>query len=189
MNMKYHKTIHKVKKPGKNSRGNILFPENSCGRLKGMMKIEKILFPTDFSESSNHALKYAISFAKEHNAKLFLLHVIENIYIYPGFSETAFPMVELYADMEKYAENEMTSTINKRCPENIPTEKIIAKGTPFLEIVNTAKDREIDLIVIATHGKSGLEHVFFGSTAEKVVRKSPCPVLSIRNPEHGFVYP
>jgi nucleotide-binding universal stress UspA family protein len=154
-----------------------------------MIKMDKILFPTDFSEFSNNALKYAISFAREYKAKLIVLHVIENIYPYSGFSETAFPIVELYTDVEKYASKEMESLISNNVPKDLPVEQIITRGTPFLEIVNSAREKEVDLIVIATHGRTGLEHVFFGSTAEKVVRKAPCPVLTIRNPEHEFIHP
>lgn len=154
-----------------------------------MIKIEKILFPTDFSESSNYALRYASSFAKEHKATLFVQHVMENVYSYSGFAETAFPLVELYGEMEKYAVREMEEIKNNNVLNDISVETVISRGTPFLEIVNAAREKEVDLIVIATHGKTALEHVFFGSTAEKVVRKAPCPVLTVRNPEHGFVHP
>lgn len=154
-----------------------------------MIRIEKILFPTDFSDFSNHALQYAVSFAREYKAKIILLHVVENFYAYPGFAETAFPMVEIYSDMEKYAENEMESMMKKNFPGELSVETIIKRGTPFLEIITTAKEKEVNLIIIATHGRTGLEHAFFGSTAEKVVRKAPCPVLTVKNPEHGFVHP
>ncbi|MBI5184902.1 MAG: universal stress protein [Nitrospinae bacterium] len=154
-----------------------------------MIRMDKILFPTDFSEFSKNALRYAISFAQEYKAKLIVLHVIENIYPYSGFAETAFPVVELYTDVEKYAQKEMESLAGGNVPKDLSVETIITRGTPFLEIVNAAKEKEVDLIVIATHGRTGLEHVFFGSTAEKVVRKAPCPVLTIRNPEHEFVHP
>ena len=150
-----------------------------------MIKIEKILFPTDFSEFSAHALKYAVTFAREYEAKIIVLHVVENYYTYPGFAETAFPMVELYSDMEKHAEDEMASLVKKDIPQGIQVETVIKRGTPFREIVETAKEKEANLIIIATHGRTGLEHAFFGSTAEKVVRKAPCPVLTVRGPEAG----
>jgi nucleotide-binding universal stress UspA family protein len=67
--------------------------------------------------------------------------------------------------------------------------RVIRQGPPFLEIVRYAKETAIDLIVIGTHGRTGLAHVFMGSVAEKVVRKSPCPVLSVRHPEHEFIAP
>jgi len=148
--------------------------------------MEKILCPTDFSEFSNQAQKYAVSLAREYKAKLILLHVIENFYPYSGFAETAFPVVEIYAEMERYVEQEMEN-LRTKAPTDVEIETIISRGTPFMEVINISREKAVDLIVIATHGKTGLEHVFFGSTAEKVVRKAPCPVLTIRDPKHGFV--
>jgi len=73
--------------------------------------------------------------------------------------------------------------------EGIEKESIIRRGVPFVEILTAAGELKVDLITIATHGRTGLQQVLFGSTAEKVVRKAPCPVLSIRHPEHDFVMP
>jgi len=73
--------------------------------------------------------------------------------------------------------------------KGITVETIHRVGVPFVEIIKAAREKEVDLIVIATHGKSGLSHILFGSVAEKVVRKAPCPVLSIRHPEHEFIMP
>jgi nucleotide-binding universal stress UspA family protein len=73
--------------------------------------------------------------------------------------------------------------------KGITVETIHRVGIPFMEIIKAAREKEADLIVIATHGKSGLSHILFGSVAEKVVRKAPCPVLSIRHPEHEFIMP
>ncbi|MBI5119079.1 universal stress protein [Candidatus Poribacteria bacterium] len=155
-----------------------------------MIKIEKILFPTDFSEHSNHAFGYALSFAKEYGAKLYLLHVIEDVQYLANAYMFDVPIMPSFADMEQNRLKEMQEFIEREVTDSsIQIEKSIRRGRPFLEIIQMAREENVDLIVIATHGRGGLEHVLFGSTAEKVVRKSPCPVLSIRMPGHEFVMP
>jgi len=152
-----------------------------------MIKIEKILFPTDFSTYAKHALKYALDFAAERQAKLYILHVIPKLDILVG--GVTFPASKIYGGMEKEAEKNIHHIVPKRFLEKIKVENIIVRGTPFIEIIKAAKKYDIDLIVIATHGRTGLAHTFLGSTAEKVVRKAPCPVLCVKRPEHEFVLP
>lgn len=154
-----------------------------------MIKIERILFPTDFSANSKHALKYALSFATEHNAKLYILHVIQKLNIPVGMGVSAFPVSKIYDNMEQEAKKKIQHLIPKRFLEKIQVENIIVRGTPFLEIIKAAKKYDIDMITIATHGRTGLAHAFLGSTTEKVVRKAPCPVLCVKHPEHEFVIP
>ena len=155
-----------------------------------MIKIEKILFPTDFSEHSTHAFGYALSFAKEYGARLYMLHVVEDVQYLANAYMFDVPIMPSFADMEQSRLTEMQEFIDREASdEAIEIEKAIRHGRPFIEIIQTARDENVDLIVIATHGRSGLEHVFFGSTAEKVVRKAPCPVLSIRLPGHEFSMP
>lgn len=154
-----------------------------------MIKIERILFPTDFSTYAKHALKYALDFAAERQAKLYILHVIPKLSIPVGAGGVTYPVSKIYEDMEKEAEKNIHHLVPKRFLENIKVENIIIRGTPFVEIIKTAKKYNIDLIVIATHGRTGLAHAFLGSTAEKVVRKAPCPVLCVKRPEHEFVVP
>ena len=83
-------------------------------------------------------------------------------------------------ELQKLAKSEFTSAGNVKT--------VIKTGKPFVEIIETAKEENVDFIVIATHGHSGVEHILFGSTAEKVVRKAPCPVLTLREPLKGFNY-
>ena len=155
-----------------------------------MIKIEKILFPTDFSEHSRHAFSYAMSFAKEYGARLYMLHIVEDVQYLANAYMFDVPIMPSFADMEQSRLKEMQEFIDREAADSsISIEKMIKHGRPFIEIIQTARDENIDLIVIATHGRSGLEYVFFGSTAEKVVRKAPCPVLSIRMPGHGFIMP
>jgi len=154
-----------------------------------MIRLKTILFPTDFSETSQEAARYAISFAREFKAKVFVLHVVnEKI-----FTESSMPRVVSVEEMER----EMTEEARKRLKTLVPAEEaegldwetVIRQGEPFLEIIRFAKDQDVDIIVIGTHGRSGFEHIIFGSTAEKVVRKAPCPVLSVRPEQREFVMP
>lgn len=155
-----------------------------------MIKIEKILFPTDFSEHSKHAFGYALSFAKEYGAKIYMLHVIEDVQYLANAYMFDVPMMPSFADMEQERTKEMQEFIDREVTDSdIGIEMEVRHGRPFVEIIQAARDKEVDLIVTATHGRGGLEHVLFGSTAEKVVRKAPCPVLSIRLPGHEFSMP
>ncbi|UCD57897.1 MAG: universal stress protein [Candidatus Hydrogenedentota bacterium] len=155
-----------------------------------MIKIDKILFPTDFSEHSRHAFSYALSFAREYGAQLYMLHVIEDVQYLANAYMFDVPIMPSFADMEQNRLKEMQEFIDREVTDPaIKIEKVVKHGRPFIEILQMAREESIDLIVIATHGRGGLEHVFFGSVAEKVVRKAPCPVLSIRMPGHEFAMP
>ncbi len=155
-----------------------------------MIKIEKILFPTDFSEHSKHAFSYALSFAKEYGAKLYMLHVIEDVQYLANAYMFDVPIMPSFSDMEQSRLKEMQEFIDREVSDpTMEIEKLIRHGRPFIEIIQVAREEKVDLIVTATHGRGGLEHVVFGSTAEKVVRKAPCPVLSIRLPGHEFSMP
>ncbi|GAB4345340.1 MAG: universal stress protein [Candidatus Abyssubacteria bacterium] len=155
-----------------------------------MIRIEKILFPTDFSEPSRYAFRYALSFAREYGAKLYVLHVIEDIQYLANAYMFDVPIMPSFADMEQNRLKELQEFIDRELEgEDVQIEKVVRRGRPFMEIIQMARDEKVDLIVTATHGRGGLEHVLFGSVAEKVVRKAPCPVLSIRSPEHEFKMP
>ncbi len=148
-----------------------------------MIKMEKILFPTDFSEYSQYAFPYALSFAKEYGAKLYILHVIEDVQYLANAYMFDVPIMPSFADVEQNRLKEMQEFIDTHVKDkDIQIEKVVRRGRPFIEIIEMARDENIDLIVTATHGRGGLEHVVFGSVAERVVRKAPCPVLSIRMP-------
>ncbi|MFQ5842845.1 MAG: universal stress protein, partial [Thermodesulfobacteriota bacterium] len=134
-----------------------------------------------------------ITIAQTFKASIILIHVtpekemdsIRQIspYLEPGRIE------ELLKQRESEDRKQLDEFIPPEMQKGIKTETIHRVGTPFLEIIRAAKQREVDLIVMATHGRSGLSHILFGSVAEKVVRKSTCPVLSIRPPEHEFAMP
>jgi nucleotide-binding universal stress UspA family protein len=154
-----------------------------------MIKIEKILFPTDFSPYAKHALKYALDFAVDHEAKLYIIHVISKLNLPAGPGGSTYPLTEIYKEMEQEAKKYLGHLVPKRFFEKITVENIVVRGIPFLEIAKAAKKYDIDLVIIATHGRTGLSHALIGSTAEKVVRNAPCPVLCVKHPEHEFVLP
>jgi nucleotide-binding universal stress UspA family protein len=148
------------------------------------MKIERILFPTDFSEGAAHALRYAVDLTKRYNAKLYVLHVIYDFTKATGSHIPHISADELYKEMNEWAIKE----IDKSCIEDIrelpDVDKKVLEGIPYEEIINYAEKEKIDMIVIGTYGRSGLERFIFGSTAERVVRRAPCAVLTVRVPEH-----
>ncbi|PKL81576.1 MAG: universal stress protein [Ignavibacteriae bacterium HGW-Ignavibacteriae-3] len=149
--------------------------------------IQNILAPIDFSDYSKNALKYAVQFARDFKAKLFLVYVVEPM-IYPAdfsMGQIAIPSTDI--DLHTRAEEELKN-LAKSINSDLIVETMIRTGKPFVEIIEAAKEKDIDLIILATHGHTGVEHLLFGSTAEKVVRKAPCPVLTLREPIKGFVY-
>lgn len=155
-----------------------------------MIAMKTILHPTDFSDSSKYALTYALSFAEEYSAKLCVVHVIEEVSSALYFDMLqAPPLAQLMADIEKQAQKAMEDLLTPEVRQKYKVETIIRKGVPFLEIVRCAEEIHADVIVCGTHGRTGLKHAIFGSVAEKVVRKAPCPVLSVRHPDHKFVMP
>lgn len=150
--------------------------------------IKKVLVPIDFSDYSKSALKYAVNFAKSFNAEIILVYVVEPVIYPPDFSMGQIAMPSINAEWDDRAKDELQKLAKSDITgaENVKT--IIKTGKPFVEIIETAKEENVDLIIIATHGHSGVEHILFGSTAEKVVRKAPCPVLTLREPLKGFNY-
>ncbi|NWG02835.1 MAG: universal stress protein [Syntrophaceae bacterium] len=155
---------------------------------------KKILFCTDFSENSDWAFKYALNLARTYQAKLLILHVIppDPVYLYPDQLYAYLPeeRIEEYEVSEKEkADRELNSYYIQRMNGFKDYKVIFKKGVAFYEIIQTAREESIDLIVMGTHGRTGLDHILFGSTAEKVVRKSPYPVLTVRLPGKKFVMP
>ncbi len=148
--------------------------------------ISKVLVPIDFSDYSKSSLKYATNFAKHFKASLILIYVIEPIVYPPDFSMGQIAIPAPGIEMDQRASEELNKLAEKEIPEGLSVKKIIKTGKPFVEIIETAADENVDIIIIATHGHSGVEHILFGSTAEKVVRKAPCPVLTLREPSKGF---
>ena len=156
-----------------------------------MIKLQQILCPTDFSEFSLCALPYAVDLARQFEARLHCLHVVDESYQYAlGIGESAMPMVVPMEEILQSAQQQITKFVEEHLQEDqARLQAKVMAGRPFVEIIRYARDNEIDLIVIATHGRGGLASMFLGSVAEKVVRKSPCPVMTIRHPGHEFQMP
>jgi nucleotide-binding universal stress UspA family protein len=144
-----------------------------------VFKLKKILVPVDFSECSKKALQYAVPFARQFGAELTLLYVMQH---YPLVSEMGPVDVESNEDAERDLEA-LRQTIDR----DVRSRAVVRAGEPHLEITETAKSLGIDLILLSTHGRTGLNHVLMGSTAEKVVRRAGCPVLIVRQHEHEFI--
>jgi len=153
------------------------------------MQIKTILFPTDFSNGARAAMDHAISLAKDYQAKLILLYVIQDISIAEWYIPSSLSVADLVDDMQKSASQEMDKWIADVSVTVKNVEKMVVRGVPFVEIIQTAKEKNADLIVIGTHGRTGIDHMLFGSTAEKVVRKSACPVLTVRIAGKEFKMP
>jgi len=152
-----------------------------------MIKLERILVPTDFSDSARQALTYGISFAKEYKAELLLLHVVETIPV--GYASDLFPvpMAEVFQEMSGYARAELAKLGKLAREKSVAVRELVTQGKPSAEIVRFAKDEKVDMIVLGTHGTGILDKALFGSTTERVVRKAPCPVLTCRLAEQKFV--
>ncbi|MEW5976538.1 MAG: universal stress protein [Acidobacteriota bacterium] len=149
-----------------------------------MIDIRRVLIPTDFSAYSQHALKYAVALAQSFKAQLFVMHVWEHALV-AGPTE-AFP-TEVLAEAENSEKEQLYRLTEEVKAKGIQAEAVFSSGRAYIEIVKKAGELDIDLITLATHGRTGLSHLVFGSTAEKIIRLAPCPVLTVKHPEHDFV--
>ncbi len=148
------------------------------------MALKGILVPTDFSESARKALKYAIAFASQFQAEITLLHVVPDV-----MDETRLiiAMPELQNDLLKEGRENLDREIAAWGGQSIKLKPCVKRGVPYNEIVDAARQMHSDLILIGTHGRTGLKHVLLGSTTERVIRHAECPVLVVREREHEFV--
>lgn len=144
------------------------------------MDIKSILFPTDFSEGSLYALPYAVDMAQTHNAKLYLLHILYDIASASGLYIPHTSVDLMYKEMEAAAVKELQQFGWEKRENLKNVDYVVIRGLPYEEILKFAKDKAVDLIVIGTHGKTGIDRVIFGSTAQRVVRHSTCPVLTVK---------
>ena len=145
-----------------------------------MLPLRKILCPTDFSEPSYEALKAANEFALHFSATLVLIYVVPIVIDIPTSADFFIPSD--IQTMEADAEKALQEVVDKRLSEKLRIRTMLSIGAPADEIVSAAGDENADIIVIATHGRTGWRRLVFGSVAEKVVRLAPCPVLIIQSP-------
>lgn len=147
-------------------------------------KIRSILLPTDFSDCANFALPYATGIARATGASLICVHVVETVVPavgYSGMSEP-LPIADLSEQLENSAERELPKIAECEECAGLNVEEVIVHGEAATEIVRVAKERGVDLIVVSSHGRTGLGRMLFGSTAEAVVRHATCPVLVVKPP-------
>jgi nucleotide-binding universal stress UspA family protein len=153
----------------------------------------KILAPTDFSEDSNLALTYSVELAKKFSGEVIVIHVDQPLApimvseLNPGLDVGT--MNRIAEEQRTLALRELDQTTAKLREAGVKARGLMRVGAPFLEIINAARDEGTDLIVMATHGRTGLSHVLMGSVAERVVNKAPCPVLTVRHPDRKFKHP
>ncbi|WP_166830030.1 universal stress protein [Thalassoroseus pseudoceratinae] len=152
-----------------------------------MIDLKRILLPTDFSDTSLAAANYAIALAEKFSAEVHLVHVIEELH-------TTIPLLETYGapTKEEYEAKAQAMLDNWPLPdgaENLTIVRRFHHGSPYVQLLRDARDHDIDLIVIGTHGRGLTAHLLMGNVAERVVRKASCPVLTVRPDGHQFVHP
>jgi len=153
------------------------------------MEFKKILVTTDFSEFSLYAVPYAVEMARRFSSELVLGHVIEPIIGPADFAWGSYNVAEIEAKSREYAQENLEKMRKDHFPDDLKSSTWLGYGSPFKEVISFVKEEGCDLIVISTHGLTGLSHIIFGSTTEKIVRKSPVPVLTVRDPKHTFEMP
>lgn len=148
------------------------------------MTFHKILLATDFSKSSTHALGYAIEMAKKFSSEILIIHVVQpSPPLVAGFAYIGADLLDGSAGIIRQAQDRMGALIEDVAHYGIQVVAHCREGLPYDEIMALAFEQAVDLIVMGTHGHTGLSHVFLGSVAEKVVRHAKCPVLTVRHPD------
>lgn len=145
-----------------------------------MEPFDKILFATDFSENSEHAFDYALTLARKFDARMTIIHVINEPVDLRGFYVPHISFEKLEKEIEEGAEKMMQKFCRTRIKDFSNYETLIVAGIPYDEILKKANEEKVSLIVLGTQGRKGIDHFLFGSTAERVVRNSLCPVMTIR---------
>ena len=156
-----------------------------------MADLKKILVPTDFSEDSERAAVYAVELARRYGAnEVHCIHVSD----IPAdlLATSAYYMTgpsEQFVEQVRTEGRKSLEAFVKANFKDLAVKAVFLEGRPFVEIIRYARENQIDLIIISTHGRGGIKHALFGSVAEKVVRKAPCPVLVVKREERDFVMP
>jgi nucleotide-binding universal stress UspA family protein len=140
------------------------------------MQIQHILVPMDFSPSAEQALEQAVALARQFQARITLLHAIH----LPVSTEVG--LTAYLSEMEVSAQRGMETYQKRVADAGVQVESLVLVGIPFRQIIETAADKDVDLIVMGTHGRTGVQHWILGSVAERVARLAPCPVLVARPP-------
>ncbi len=160
----------------------------------GVRSFSKVIVATDFSEDSARALEYGETLARAFSAEIILLHVdqpLSPVMFTPdlGAGMEIGAMSQLAEEQRLAAQRELDRIVARLRESGIKARSLLRVGAPFVEIINAAQSEGADLIVLGTHGRSGLSHVLLGSVAERVVQKAGCPVLTVRHPGRKFKHP
>jgi nucleotide-binding universal stress UspA family protein len=151
-----------------------------------MIKLNTILVPSDFSECSDAAVRYGLELARRFDAKLHLLHVIQDPATQPWAAEgLSIPLLDAVEQWQKAAKERLAALVPAADAGRVTVATTIAM--PYPDILRYAEENAVDLIVMGTHGRSGVSHMLLGSITERVVRRAPCPVLTVRHPEREFL--
>ena len=153
------------------------------------IRLQKILLPTDFSDYSAAATKYACELAAKFDAELHLLHTLELHLASTPIFGMGLALPKYIHESRVAAEKSLSGVLDPKWSAGRTVIQAVVEGSPKVEIIRYARKQDIDLIVLSTHGRTGLSHVIMGSVAETVVRTAPCPVLTVRPEGHHFVMP
>ena len=153
-------------------------------RNKSRLRLQKILLPTDFSGCANYAVAYAAAIARATRATIVCVHVVEPVVPAVGYTGLAEPMpiADISEQLENSAERQLPKLSECEDCQGLNLEELIVHGDAAAEIVRVAAEHDVDLIVISSHGRTGIGRMIFGSTAEAVVRHAGCPVLVVKPP-------
>ena len=155
-----------------------------------MILLKNILVATDFGEASGAALRYGRDFARTFGARLHVLHVAQNLMAQYATELAFVDFPEVQSKIEEGARQRLDSLLDAEDRSTLGARADVrTSASPAMAIVAYAAEEHIDLIITGTHGRGGAKHLLLGSVAERVVRTAPCPVLTVRSPEHEFVQP
>lgn len=155
-----------------------------------MINLSNVLVATDFGDASDTAMNYGRSLARTFGARLHVLHVTQNALAFTGPESVGADVVAVQRSMDDTAMHNLHSITGDDDLRELQASLVVRSGSsPAAEIIRYANDATIDVIVIGTHGRGTMAHLFMGSVAEQVVRAAPCPVLTVRHPEREFVLP
>jgi len=154
-----------------------------------MVAFKELLVPTDFSEYSLRAIDYGVEIAGKFGSHITLVYVVEPLLQAADMTWTTVDFEELNKAHKDTAETQLAKLADERVPKSVRCDAVFLIGKSFVEILKYAREENADLIVMATHGRGAISHLLMGSTAEKVVRKASCPVLTVKHPKHLFAMP
>jgi nucleotide-binding universal stress UspA family protein len=155
-----------------------------------MIALRNILVPTDFGKTSEQALEYGRHLARQFGARLHVLHVTENVVAFAGAEVPVAAVQEVESALTASAERKMAALVTTDDRTSFPVVTSVRSAlSAAADIVEYARANQVDLIVMGTHGRGPIGHLFMGSVAERVVRWAPCPVLTVRSPEREFIQP